>query len=165
MNFQFKRIDDNYVEDGYHVLAKVGKWLESEGRRQRISKISMETYQGWQLENANYAISNDKQIVGVVSIRSEVLQDWPNRKGLGKVSVMRGLATDPDFQGLGIGKFAINCAIELCSITDSTLYLDCVSDSLPRYYEGHGFRAIDQQVRTYEDGETYDITLMSHSLQ
>lgn len=161
MNPEFSKLDSARVPEAYSVLRKVGRWLDSLGRCQRISKITSETYQQWQRENANYVASSGGKIIGLVTLRRETLSDWPNQSQLGAVAMMRALATDPDNQGQGIGAFVVDNVVRL--VGKNPLYLDCVSDSLPDFYGRLGFKKVDRQIRSYPDQSTFDITLMRYA--
>jgi predicted N-acetyltransferase YhbS len=76
--------------------------------------------------------------------------------------MLRALATHPDHFGKGIGGFTVSEAIGQCSGDPS--FLDCVSESLPSFYNRQGFEAIGKQIRSYPDEvQPYNITLMRHS--
>ena len=129
MSLKLVPTPDDRADEAFRILQLVGRHLEALGRRQRISQISWPTYRRWQNENANYVVTRQDQIVGLVTLRREQLDDWPGFRHWGVVWMLRGLATHPDQHGQGIGAFAVRSAIELCA--SSPLYLDCVSDFLP----------------------------------
>jgi GNAT superfamily N-acetyltransferase len=159
MSLKFIALDDSRCEESFAVLDSVARWIQQQGRRQRISKISLPTYRQWQSEGANYVVTENDQIVGLVTLRNELLKDWPNFLSLGTVPMLRALATHPDHRGKGVGGFAIGEAAKLC-YPRTAIYLDCVSEFLPNYYAQYGFVAIAEQRRNYPDDELYDITLM-----
>lgn len=159
MSLKFSALQDSRVEEAFEVLKHVGKWLESQGRHQRISNTPFETYAQWQSEHANFVVTQHDEIIGLVTLRIERLDDWPAHSLLAPVIMLRALATHPGHQGKGVGAFAIRESIKRSGV-GNTIFLDCVSDSLPQYYTKFGFTPVDQQVKTYPDGETYDITLM-----
>lgn len=159
MDLKLSALEDSRVEEAFGVLKQVGDWLESHGRRQRISNTSFESYAQWQSEHANFVVTQANQIIGLVTLRSEHLDDWPDWSNLGPVLMLRALATHPDHQGRGVGAFAIRESINVVG-TRKAIFLDCVSDSLPEYYAKFGFAPVGQQVKAYPDGEVYDITLM-----
>jgi GNAT superfamily N-acetyltransferase len=172
MSLVFEKLDDSELEDGFAVLAKVGQWLESQGRRQRISKTTFETYSQWQIEKSNFAVKLGERIVGLVTLRFEKLEDWPDVELPRTALMIRALATDPEFQGMGVGRFALIQALIPYSSFPRTIdlstnfrsgtpvYLDCVSDTLPGYYETFGFERLCRHLKTFDDGETFDVTLM-----
>lgn len=147
------------VEEAFAVLRAVGDWLDSQGRRQRISNTTLETYRQWQSENANYIVTENESIIGLATIRLETLEDWPQFAQLGQVLMLRGLATHLDHRGTGVGAFAVRQSIKSCD-QDADVYLDCVSDFLPEYYAQLGFVSIARQQRDYPGSDPYDITLM-----
>lgn len=156
----FVRVEDSNIAAAFAVLKRVGEWIESQGRRQRISKTTFETYQKWQADNANFSVTEDDQIVGLATLSREPLDEWPGYAELGPQRMIRALATHPDHQGKKIGPFAVAEALRRCR--PEAVYLDCVSEFLPQYYAQLGFYSIARQQRTYDDGE-YDITLMRFS--
>ncbi len=162
MSLTFSLLDDSRVEESFAVLGRVGAWIETQGRRQRISKTTLQTYRQWQSEGANYVVIEAGQIVGLITLRLESLDDWPEFLTLGRVPMIRALATHPDHRGKEVGAFAIREAIKRCG-EKTAIYLDCVSDFLPAYYATLGFVPIDEQRRQYPDGEWYDITLMRYA--
>jgi predicted N-acetyltransferase YhbS len=159
MDLMLSPLEDSRVEEAFGVLKQVGNWLESHGRRQRIANISFESYAKWQSEHANFVVTQANEIIGLVTLRSEHLDDWPDWSGLGPVFMLRALATHPAHQGRGVAAFAIRESIKVLK-TRKAIFLDCVSDSLPEYYAKFGFARVGQQVKVYPDGEVYDITLM-----
>jgi predicted N-acetyltransferase YhbS len=164
MKLTFSALGDAQVEQAFGVLQQVGDWLESQGRRQRISNTSFECYSQWQSEHANFVVTEANEIIGLVTVRSELLEDWPDWLSLGPVLMLRALATHPDHQGRGVGALAIRESIQR-SGSGQSIFLDCVSDSLPAYYARFGFQPVSQQIKVYPDGEIYDITLMQLAQQ
>jgi predicted N-acetyltransferase YhbS len=158
--FSFSLLDDDRVDDAFAVLQSVGRWLESRGRRQRISKTTRASYLQWQSEKANFVVQEAGEIVGLVTLRRESLVDWPAHAERGPVWMLRGLATHPGHRNRGIGALAVRQAVELANSKD--VYLDCVSDFLPDYYQQLGFEKIDQQHRSDSDNDSFDITLMRY---
>lgn len=164
----FAKLPDDRVLEAFEVLKEVATWIESQGRRQRISKTKLEDYQQWQSEGANYIVlsgsetesKSDAKIAGLVTLRREPLSDWPELAELGPVWMLRGLATHPRFRHNGVGKLAVNESVRLVS---ENIYLDCVSQFLPEYYGSLGFEVIDQQTKAFDDNEPLDITLMKYS--
>ena len=159
MSLTFSILDDSRVEESFAVLDRVAHWIQEQGRRQRISKITLPTYRQWQSERANYVVTDNDQIVGLVTLRHELLEEWPDFWSLGSVPMLRALATHPDHRGKSIGGFAIGEAAKLC-VECSAIYLDCISEFLPSYYALLGFVAIAEQRRNYPNDDPYDITLM-----
>lgn len=163
MPLHFHRLPDSRLQDGFSLLKRIGDWLESNGRRQRISQTTLETYEQWQAEQANFFVTqtNDVQaeIVGIVTLRYEVLEQWPRFVDLGPVPMIRGLATDPDHRGKGVGTFAMKHVLETCP-PNAWVFLDCVSDFLPDYYAELGFQNVDQQVLEFPGDGHYNVTLM-----
>lgn len=159
--FDFRRVRDDDVESAFLVLQRVAVWLQGKGRRQRIANTTMDTYRSWQETGSNYVVVDGDRSVGVFSVSQEISTDWPEQMGDRRANWLRALATDPDHRGRNIGAFAIKSALSLD--VGNPLYLDCVSDFLPGYYESHGFRTIATQSRTFGD-ETLpmDITLLVH---
>lgn len=158
MSFEFSSLDESRTHEAFEVLRCVGNWLDSRGIRQRISQTTIESYLQWQSEQANYVVSEGRQVIGLITIRQERLEDWPRFLDLGPVTMLRALATHPDFQGRGVGAFAIQQSLRRFNV--QPIFLDCVSDTLPSYYARFGFESVDRQQKTYPDGDTYDITLM-----
>lgn len=161
MSYSFSRLPESRVEEAFAVLQRVAKSIEAKGRRQRISKTSLDTYRSWQAEQANYIVTKGDEIIGLITIRRELLVDWPEFVKLGPVWMVRALATHPDHRGKGVGAVAMREAINLCGGKES-IYLDCVSEFLPSYYEQLGFTSIARQDQTCTDGKTYDISLMRY---
>ena len=159
MCFTFSLLADSQVNDSFSVLARVVDHLMATGRRQRISKTGFDTYSQWQSERANYVVQDAGQIVGLVTLRQEFLEEWPEVHSLGRVPMIRALATDPAHRGKGIGAFALREAMKRCG-QHEPIYLDCVSDFLPTYYASFGFTPVAQQWRDYPDDAPYHITLM-----
>ena len=148
-------VSNDQVEQAFGVLAATAQWLKSRGRKQRISETTLETYQSWQRDSANYAVWQADQIVGVFSLPFEDFLDWTE---FDKSALwLRALATHPDFRGQAVGEFAVRSACQLAE--GKPIYLDCVSDFLPGYYQNLGFQIVGRQIKKYPDGE-YDITLM-----
>lgn len=162
MSLAFAPLPDSRVDESFALLRRVGAWIRSQGRRQRIGSISEATYQQWQAERANYVVLDGTQIVGLLTLRRETLEQWPHFAELGSVWMLRALATDPQHRQRGIGKYAVTEALKRHGGTEST-YLDCVSEFLPDYYRQLGFEPLDRQRRVDPDGEIYDITLMCHA--
>lgn len=163
MPLLFSQLDESRVDEAFSVLQRVGRHIEAKGRRQRISNTTRGTYCEWQAEHANYVVTAELNgpIVGLVTLRNERLDDWPEFAPTGSVPMLRALATHPEHHGEGIGEFAVRQAIALCT-TGTTIYLDCVSDFLPEYYGKLGFKVVAQQVRGDGHDEQYDITLMTY---
>lgn len=158
MSFEFSVLSDDRTFEAFAVLRQVGNSLVARGLRQRISQTTIESYLQWQSENANYIVSERNQIIGLVTLRFESLVDWPKFLTLGPVTMLRALATHPEHQGRGVGAFAIHNSIQTSDA--QPIFLDCVSDSLPAYYARFGFEAVDRRIKSYPDGDAYDITLM-----
>lgn len=163
MNLEFVALDDSRVAEAFGVLGIVGQWLESLGRRQRISKTTYDSYLQWQSEQANFVVTQEDKIIGLVTLRNEQLDDWPDHVR-GPQLMLRALATHPDHQGKGVGGFAIRETIAGPG-KGQLIFLDCVSDSLPDYYATFGFVPVARQIKTFEDGESFDITLMQFDAQ
>ena len=162
MSRQFLPLSDDRVEEAFTLLQAVAKSIQAQGRRQRISKTSLDTYRRWQAEQANYAVTDSDEIIGLLTLRREPLVDWPDFLQLGPVWMLRALATHPDHGGEGVGVWAVPEAIKLCGAGE-LIYLDCVTEFLPGYYGQLGFKPIARQDRRYSaDNETYDITLMRY---
>ncbi len=174
MNFAFKPLDDRQLEEAFSVLVKVGQWLESQGRRQRITKTTFESYAHWQAEKANFVVTHNERIAGLVTCRYEHLQDWPDVEDKPPVLMIRALATDPEYQRTGVGRYAMSqvlswiaSANHALATTDTGIpvYLDCVSETLPGFYAKFKFLTVGRQLKTFDDGETFDLTLMRRYLQ
>jgi predicted N-acetyltransferase YhbS len=161
MSFGFSLLDDSQVEAAFAVLQRVGRWNRSQGRHQRISNMTLAVYQQWQSEHANHIVTEGNQIVGLVTLRRESLDDWPDYALLGKVLMLRGLATDPEHRHRGVGAFAVRRAVQLGDERED-IYLDCVSNFLPDYYETLGFEKIDRQILSDPIDDGLDITLMRY---
>ena len=121
-----------------------------------------ETYDRWQRQRANYIVTDDDAIVGLVTLNRETLSEWPEYAGLGPVTMLRGLATHPDHSGTGVGSMAVQEVIRLAA--DRHVFLDCISGRLPEFYRSLGFEAIARQMLTDRDGDRYDVTLMQIQL-
>ena len=161
-NLSVRRVLDEETEAAFSVLVRVAAWLEHKGRRQRISKTTLETYMMWQKRGANYAVLDDGLILGVFSLPREPLYEWPKVAIKEPVAWLRALATDPDHHRKGIGTFAVAKALQTVGPPEP-LYLDCVSDFLPSYYESLGFETVACQTRTYpEEEHPLDMTLLRH---
>lgn len=160
MNLHFNLLNDERITDAYAVLKLVGKAIEAAGRRQRISKLTFETYEQWHHERANYIVTLENAIVGLVTLRRETLQGWSDVEDCEDAWMLRALATHPDYQGKGIGSFAVRRAVQSLD-TNQIVYLDCVSAYLPGFYKRLGFDEISQQPRLF-DGAEYDVTLMRY---
>ncbi|MEM7457154.1 MAG: GNAT family N-acetyltransferase [Planctomycetota bacterium] len=158
-NRRFAQLEDDRVHEGFAVLQRAGEWLTSLGRRQRITNTTFDNYSLWQSDGDNYAVLESDRVVAVATLRLEVLKDWPDYSECGPSLMLRGLATDPDFRGSGAGTFAID-QIKSLRMDEGDIYLDCVSDFLPDYYQRHGFETIDQRILNCPDEPPYDITLM-----
>ena len=163
MCFTFSLLDDSRVNESFTILELAARWLGQKGRRQRIAHITRPIYQKWQSKRANFIVTEQDQIVGIATLRQEPLDEWPEFYSLGTVYMIRALATHPDHRGKGIGEFAIREIIKRCG-NSSAVYLDCVNDFLPRYYEKLGFHVIARQQRQYHDDEAYDIVLMQTNI-
>jgi predicted N-acetyltransferase YhbS len=161
MSFRFSLLDDSQVEEAFAILRRVGQWNRSQGRRQRISNMTLAMYQHWQSEHANFVITERDKIVGLVTLRRESLDDWPAHVRLGKAWMLRGLATHPEHRHRGVGAFAVRQAVHWVNQRED-IYLDCVSDFLPDYYEALGFEKIDRQILLDPGNDGLDITLMRY---
>ncbi|MHC4992940.1 MAG: GNAT family N-acetyltransferase [Planctomycetota bacterium] len=159
MELRIEPVHDDEVDTAFAVLHDVAAWLESRGRRQRISSTSLETYRRWQAEGGNYAVRAGDDWAGIFSVVHEPLRDWPLIPVDGEVPWLRALATHPDHRGRGVGAFAVAAALAMVPV-GKMLWLDCVSDFLPDYYAGLGFETVARQVRDYPGDGAYDITLM-----
>ena len=164
MSFIFLPLEDSRLDESFDLLDRVARWLERQGRKQRIAHVTLPTYQQWQVERTNYAVMENDQIVGIVTLRKEQLDEWPEFQSLGPVYLIRALATHPDHRGKGIGEFAVTAAIKYC-MNDSAVYLDCVDDFLPDYYANLGFEIIARQQRRYSNDDSYSIVLMRKTIQ
>ena len=129
------------------------------GRQQRIAHTTRERYQSWQSAGWNHVVLHEDTIVGVFTLCVEPLTDWLSAPRH-PVPFLRALATDPDWRGCGVGAFGIRSAIELAA--PEPVWLDCVSDFLPGYYQQHGFHQIDRRDIRTDDGD-YDVCLMCSS--
>lgn len=159
--WQVRKVDDRELHSAFSVLERVGDWLSKQGRRQRISKTKFSTYQDWQKEDVNFAVFDGAEIAGIFSLPKRGMHDWPDQENGSPVNWLRALATDPSYRGKGVGELAIRCSLKL--IANDPLYLDCVSDFLPDYYQRHGFRIVAQQRKTFVDEtDPLDITLLMH---
>lgn len=164
MTRSFSVLNDSRVDEAFAVLQLVGRNIQSQGRRQRISNTTLDTYRLWQREHANFVVTDgpDGPIIGLVTLRDEQLDDWPSFVELGPVPMLRGLATHPEYLRQGIGDFAVRKSIETRP-TGTTIYLDCVSGFLPSYYGRLGFQPVARQQQGDETEGSYDITLMQFS--
>ena len=145
---KFAALGSQQFERAIQLLNEVGKWNRSKGRHQRISDLSPETYAQWQSERSNFGISESGRLVGVVTLRKEQLLDWPEYLSKGEVWMLRALATHPDFRHRGIGEFAIANVKKMVAVGDS-IFLDCVNEFLPTYYQSHGFEVIATRYVTF----------------
>lgn len=164
MSLTFSLLDDSQVTESFALIELAARWLRQQGRRQRIANITLPIYQQWQTERANYVVTENHQIIGIVTLREEPLDEWPAFQSLGHVYMIRALATHPDHRREGIGAFAIKEVMKLCD-DKGAVYLDCVSDFLPTYYAELGFEVIAQQQRRYRNDVSYDIVLMSRRIK
>lgn len=149
----------------FAVLKRVGAWLESKGRRQRIADTTRESYAAWQSDGCNHVVLCDDTIVGVFTLCRETLTTWEGVAPSHPVLFLRALATDPDWHGCGVGAFGIATAVELAA--PEAVWLDCVSDFLPSYYEQQGFHRIDRRIVCSGEDQAqpqYDVTLMRSQL-
>ena len=112
---------------------------------------------------ANYLVTDGTTRVGVFTVVRESLQDWPMIAVTDPVPWLRALATHPDHRGSHVGRVAIRAAIEAAR-PSPFLYLDCVSGFLPEYYASNGFELVAQQIRSYPDEGSLDITLMRYRI-
>lgn len=160
-----RRVNSAEVDEAVQILHRVREWLEQHGRRQRIAHTTLEVYLQWQAHEANYAVFEGADLVGIFSLPSESLTEWPSVRVPQPVTWLRALATDPAHRGKGIGAFAVKSALRIAG-PSNPVYLDCVSDFLPGYYTSLGFEPVTQQIRRYpSDDEPFDITLMKHPNQ
>lgn len=150
-----QRTRNDQFDEAYGLLEQVGQWLQSLGRRQRVSRITRETYAAWQADECNYVVLDGHTIAGILTLRTEQLLDWPEVSG--GVPFLRALATHPLYRGRGVGRAGVEFAIDKAA--PDALYLDCVSDFLPDYYASVGFEPIGRRVIEEPDGR-WDITLM-----
>lgn len=159
MSLTLSLLDDSQVADAYALIGLAANWLRRHGRKQRVANITLQNYRQWQTERANYVVTENQQIVGIVTLLEEQLDEWPEFRSLGAVNMMRALVTHPDHRQKGIGRFAVNEVIKRCADKPS-VYLDCVNDFLPAYYSQLGFEVVAQQQRRYPNDDSYDIVLM-----
>ena len=134
------------VEDpavAFRVLERTAQWLEETGKKQRIAATTFQTYLNWQADNANFQVKFAERIVGVFSLPTEPLKDWPEISVDGPVLWLRALATDPEFRRQNVGSEAIQYAIKVAK--QRPLFLDCVSGFLPSYYSQQGFKLLRQK--------------------
>lgn len=157
----FLRLEDSQLEEAYGLLQRVFAHLKVRGRRQRISKTTWETYSRWQLEKANYGVHESGALVGLVTLRYEVLDDWPDYRPLGSVRMIRALATHPDHLGQGVGAFTVAGAVSRCDRREE-IFLDCVSDFLPGYYRTLGFEQVCETERNWPGEPPFSISLMRY---
>ncbi len=162
MRQQFLTLPDSRVDEAYAVLQRVAEAIRARGRRQRIAQTSLETYRQWQSDKANYIVTEDDRIAGLLTLCRETLSAWQHVVGASKTRMLRALATHPDYSGRRIGEFAVNSALTLIE-PDEYVYLDCVSGFLPDYYAKLGFETVARQDHRDDDGSDWDITLMRRS--
>ena len=170
VTFNFSRLDQARLDEAFQIFQQVGQHLSATGSRQRIGQTTRADYQSWQDEKANYIVTTNSvldsiqidPIVGVVTLRQEVLVQWPNQNHLGQVSMLRGLAIHPDYQGQRVGTFAVEQLLK-CNPDCRPVFLDCVVSSLPGFYETLGFEAVDRQLLKTADIGALDICLMKLS--
>ena len=160
-HYSVTQVARDQLDRAYRIIAKTGEWLQQSGRRQRISSTTMETYRRWQNTGSNYVVVRGDQFVGTFSLVSEPLSDWPQLEMTGNVIWLRALATDPDFRGQGVGKYAIQSALQIIG-NENPLYLDCVSGFLPNYYMNHGFELIAEQTIEWHESGQMQISLLRH---
>ena len=163
MTLKLSRLDDSRVDESFEVLNQVAKWIQSQGRRQRIANTTLEVYRKWQSEKSNFIVTEDDKIVGIVTLRTETLVDWPDQVAIGPIQMIRALATHPEHRGKGIGEFAMREVI-LQSANGNPVYLDCVSGFLPEYYANLGFSVVQEQIRDYGEEGSFPITLMRYAV-
>lgn len=154
-----KPTSDDQFSAAFAVLRAAAGWLEEQGRRQRISATTVETYRAWQQAGHNFVATDGDRIVGVFTVCREVLRDWPTVAPAHPVPFLRALAIHPEYRGQDVGALAVRSALDM--VAPEALYLDCVSGFLPTYYARLGFEIVHRQTREYPDGD-YDITLMRH---
>ena len=166
----------------WQVLQNVANWLTEIGRKQRISATSFETYRHWHDDGCNFGVfsrnaKGPDTIAGIFTLVAEPMDDWPgilvnqqndrafkldsNSSRTQKVKWLRALATDPNFRGHDIGRFAIGWILDSLE-NGQAVYLDCVSDFLPEYYESNGFTLLERKLKTNNDGTQIDITLLRY---
>ena len=161
MNLTFSRLDDSEINVAFDVLKQVIADIQVKGRRQRIVDTTFADYQAWQAEAANFVVKLDDEIVGLVTVRREILEGWSDFVQLGSVIMLRALATHPNHRGQQIGEFAVVSAVQ--KIGDESVYLDCVDGFLPDYYERLGFQVVARQQRQSSDSAELDLCLMKYS--
>lgn len=164
MSYCFALLPAARVREAFDVLQLVAAKIAQSGRQQRISKTSLATYESWQAEGANYLVMDQNAIAGLVTLRQELLNDWPDSGEPAPVWMLRALATHPDYTARGVGTFAVRHAIALVDEL-TPVYLDCVSGFLPDYYQRLGFEPVARRDYQDDDGDTYDITLMRYRRQ
>lgn len=164
MSYRLVPLPAARVREAFDVLQLVAAKIAQAGRQQRISKTSFTTYESWQVDGVNYVVMEQDTIVGLVTLRKESLDDWPDVSEPAPVWMLRALATHPDSSGRGVGAFAVQQAVELLD-DRATVYLDCVSGFLPDYYQSLGFEPVARRDYRDDDGDIYDITLMRHRRQ
>lgn len=159
MSLTFSLLDESQVAESYALIGLAANWLQQHGRQQRVANITLPVYRQWQTKRANYAVTENQQVVGIVTLLEELLVEWPEFRSLGAVSMIRALVTHPNHRRKGIGIFALNEAIKQAG-EERNVYLDCVNDFLPAYYSQLGFEVVAQQKRYYSNDHSYDIVLM-----
>ena len=162
VKFACRPVRNAEVEDSFKVLSRVAQRLESKGRRQRISKTSLADYRQWQADGVNYAVTDETGILGIFSLPIEGFQAWPMIDRPRPERWLRALATDPAHRNRRVGEFAVSEALRITGAGNS-LFLDCVSGFLPRYYQSLGFRTLATRLLQFADEQQpYDVTLLAH---
>jgi ribosomal protein S18 acetylase RimI-like enzyme len=156
--FRVAQTSDDRFDEAFAVLHDVAVWLETLGRRQRITAITRDRYAEWQSKGQNHVVLDGSTVAGIFTVCEEQLTDWLESVPNTPLPFLRALATHPHYRGQGVGAIATQHAIR--QVAPEVLYLDCVSDFLPSYYTSVGFHEVARQVRSYSDGD-YDITLMA----
>ena len=156
--FEFRRLQPGEVMAAEDLLRQVAGEIRKAGRRQRVAETTREMLEQWQREQALWGVLDRRELLGVVAMRRETLLNWPDWVHLGPQWMVRGLATAPAHRGKSVGRFAMQRLLNRW--VSEPVYLDCVSQFLPEFYAGLGFRELARREQMFSDGRPIEIVLM-----
>ncbi|MCC7407150.1 MAG: GNAT family N-acetyltransferase [Phycisphaeraceae bacterium] len=150
---------DAEFESCYAVLTRVTDWLNARGIRQWLRPLPRSVYERWQRQGCNYHYLVEGKLAAVVSLVTQVDQEWQTHTGPEPVLWVHALAVERTFAGRGIGRSVMQAITQL---RQQPLWLTCVNHQgfLPAYYRELGFTQVAEEQKDYGQFGRFNMTLM-----
>ena len=66
--FEIRKIESLEVSLAFEVIRATAYWLESLGKRQRVGRTPLASFENWQEQGVNFGVWNREQLAGIFSL-------------------------------------------------------------------------------------------------